>query len=319
MSYEIIYDKSFVKTTRGILPMILHGSSNCFDVIGGKEVRERYWSCWNDKLIEFPADKLHETLVDVFSPTLGDASREVFKWHSKWICGDKLEQWFQTGVRNAATLEELDKVNFGVGLSVRVMQVQLETFDTTIFSSSYLHTTEELEQSLDEAKALIQSEKKEGRQAYLHLSFSGREPLRKPRRTKIEEPCLIKCRHGYFGEENGRYGVTFYVDPQKAHVFADEDEVIHSMSKWFHQRRMPYRVIKASTVLKEKPYVLYVESGFYTGLFVQKRTSTRIYFTKDADRAWCFDSIKRANQAAEKITQSFSEKTVSKISVVERN
>lgn len=319
MSYEIIYDRTFIKTTRGIIPMILHGSSNVTEMIRGREVLQRYWSCYNDALIEFPEREMHQALQDLFGDTLKDPKCELFKWRSNWLYGNQLENWFQSGIRNAATLEEISQANYGAGISIRVFQVQPETFDTILHSFPYLQTTEKLEQSLDEAKAMIQSEEKEGREAYLHLSFFGREPMKKTRRSKIEEPCLIKCRHGYFGEENGRYGVTFYADPQKAHVFADENEAIRSMSKWFHQRRMPYRVVKASTVLKEKPYVLYVESGFYAGLFVQKRTSTRIYFAKDVDRAWRFDSIKRANQAAEKITQSFSEKTVSKISVVERN
>ena len=33
MSYEIVYDRSFVRTARGIIPMILHGSNNVTEMI----------------------------------------------------------------------------------------------------------------------------------------------------------------------------------------------------------------------------------------------------------------------------------------------
>lgn len=41
MSYSIIYGRQFVKTTKGIIPMILSGSNNCTEFIQGREVLER--------------------------------------------------------------------------------------------------------------------------------------------------------------------------------------------------------------------------------------------------------------------------------------
>lgn len=319
MGYEIVYDRTFIKTTRGIIPMILHGSNNVTEMIRGKEVLQRYWSCYNDALVEFPENKLHQSLVELFGDTLKDNRYELFKWHSKWLYGNQLESWFQAGVRSAATIEEIQKENYGASICLQVMGVKPHEFNSVLHSFQLMQTTEELEQALDESRALVERERKEGRDAYLHLFFLGRKPLRKPKRTKINEPCLIKCEYGYFGEYDVKYGFTYYLDPQKAHIFTNEEEATGVIGKWLHQRRTPYRVVKASTVLKEKPYVLYVESGFYAGLFVQKRTSTRIYFTKDVDRAWRFDSIKKANQAVEKITQSLSEKTISKISIIKSN
>lgn len=315
MSYEIVYDRTFVRTTRGIIPMILHGSSNCFDIINGREVPERYWSCWNDDLIEFSADKLHETLEKVFSSVLGDSSREMFQWHGKWLYGDKLEKWFQNGVRNAATLEEIDQANFGAGLTIRVMRVQPKILDTVLRSFGYIRTTEELEQSLDEAKALVKSEEEEGRKGYLHLFFSGRKPLNKPRRTKIEEPCLIKCKHGYFGNNNNR-STTFYSSPQMGRVFSNEEEAKKEIGAWFSERRLPYWAVKASSVLKEKPYAIYVASGPRVGLYLQKRTSSKIYFTSTFDHAWRFASQNDAVRTVEKTKQVFGEDQIGKLLVV---
>ena len=31
MSYEIVYNRAFIKTTRGIIPLLLTGSNNCYE------------------------------------------------------------------------------------------------------------------------------------------------------------------------------------------------------------------------------------------------------------------------------------------------
>lgn len=71
MSYSIIYGRQFVKTTKGIIPMILSGSNNCTEFIQGREVLERNWypmtlsnkdkriailrkSCWNERELSRP-------------------------------------------------------------------------------------------------------------------------------------------------------------------------------------------------------------------------------------------------------------------------
>ena len=59
MSYSIIYGRQFVKTTKGIIPMILSGSNNCTEFIQGREVLERNWYPMTlsnkDKRIAIPA------------------------------------------------------------------------------------------------------------------------------------------------------------------------------------------------------------------------------------------------------------------------
>ncbi len=64
MSYSIIYGRQFVKTTKGIIPMILSGSNNCTEFIQGREVLERNWYPMTlsnkDKRIAIPAEELLE-------------------------------------------------------------------------------------------------------------------------------------------------------------------------------------------------------------------------------------------------------------------
>lgn len=62
MSYEIVYDKQFIKVndkgTEKYIPMILAGASNCYDTnYNGKERRERSWFSWhNTSLISTVAE-----------------------------------------------------------------------------------------------------------------------------------------------------------------------------------------------------------------------------------------------------------------------
>ena len=48
MSYTIMYGKQFLKTSRGIIPLALHGDNNVTEYVRGWEVRERHWSVYSN-------------------------------------------------------------------------------------------------------------------------------------------------------------------------------------------------------------------------------------------------------------------------------
>lgn len=57
MSYTIMYGKQFIKTSRGIIPLALHGDNNVTEYVRGREVRERHWSVYSNDKIEFTPDE----------------------------------------------------------------------------------------------------------------------------------------------------------------------------------------------------------------------------------------------------------------------
>lgn len=57
MSYTIMYGKQFLKTSRGIIPLALHGDNNVTEYVRGREVRERHWSVYSNNKIEFTPDE----------------------------------------------------------------------------------------------------------------------------------------------------------------------------------------------------------------------------------------------------------------------
>ena len=48
MSSEIFYDKAFIRVDDRYIPVVNHGSSNCFDFDSrGREISEKHWSVLN--------------------------------------------------------------------------------------------------------------------------------------------------------------------------------------------------------------------------------------------------------------------------------
>ncbi|MFR1480866.1 MAG: hypothetical protein ACLSB9_36905 [Hydrogeniiclostridium mannosilyticum] len=48
MSSEIFYDKAFILVGEKYIPVVNHGSSNCFDFDSrGREIPEKHWSVLN--------------------------------------------------------------------------------------------------------------------------------------------------------------------------------------------------------------------------------------------------------------------------------
>lgn len=64
MSSEIFYDKAFIRVEEKYIPVVNHGSSNCFEFDSrGREIPEKTWSVLNHPYMErmlFTADEITE-------------------------------------------------------------------------------------------------------------------------------------------------------------------------------------------------------------------------------------------------------------------
>lgn len=101
MGHTIIDCRTFIKTTRGIIPLVLGGSNNCYDIVRGKdfklrELRERYWSVLLD-LVELP----EEEILAKFENLIPDNSIECWVYNGKWLNGAQAQKWFARGVKDA--------------------------------------------------------------------------------------------------------------------------------------------------------------------------------------------------------------------------
>ena len=145
MSYDIIYNKQFVKLrqTGEVIPMLLSGSNNCFEIgLGGRNGRRsRDWSSMRyynrkGKLSEKPGFILenmdadlrkmireHHGNKDEYMNAKPSDIKERFGYYASVVVGSgscsgtSWERWrgvFANGIKHALTIEELDKLGVNI-------------------------------------------------------------------------------------------------------------------------------------------------------------------------------------------------------------
>lgn len=116
MSYTIVYNRQFLKIDDKIIPLVLYGSNNCYEVTSsGKERRERDWDAMylgHNKTIAITENKLMKLIEDCCD----GAYQEHFMRNNKWVDDKGLIRFFQNGIKNAKTIEEMNEEYYFSGL-----------------------------------------------------------------------------------------------------------------------------------------------------------------------------------------------------------
>lgn len=144
MSYLILYDKQFVKLSNGeVIPLVLSGSSNCFDSSSGNARRARGWEPWTYRLpkgstfgvrpevllvaIQEEIDcQCAQCATDPYRIKEGTRPSDILahfgnyaglsiggaNWHA--VTAARYRSFFANGIKGAMTVEELWEI--GVGL-----------------------------------------------------------------------------------------------------------------------------------------------------------------------------------------------------------
>lgn len=192
MSYEIYYNKAFIKVGENqYIPLVQHGSNNCWEFSGRREVPEKNW----DVLNYTKADRCVFSAVEI--QELGQVYDECepFKSRNKRFADGEFERWFVAGIKSARTLEEF--ISHGNSFYIN---------DYTDWANQKMYeirTTEELLSKLSELKG-----KK------LKLAFHERE-LRLPKatrvkrdKTEVDHYYVLSSSKGYFHSLT-RYGYKY--------------------------------------------------------------------------------------------------------------
>ena len=308
MSYDIVYAKSFISTTRGIIPMVLIGSNNCYETKWDKrgrklEVRERHWSVLNDVMIE--STEGQNAWITAVSQ--GEADREVFMINSKWLYGKQVRGWFNRAVTQAHRLEEYLAWNPMVSFRCNfIAYADKKDFDRSVDDMAYCHDTAELEAWIDSAKIRRQEYMEENPNALIFLSmgFDTKEPLRSYK--DIPGAVVAKSNGAYIKSyeitATGR-SRSYTKDPDDAFVFDSVDHAIaelkitpNSYSAWDK-----VRFVKAETVKGKPALVIKACGGNYAGWYIWKVTARRIRFTKDTENAARYSSVASAKKCIQNI------------------
>lgn len=237
MSHEIIYTRQFVKLPDGrIIPMILHGSSNCYDSMSARGRRARHWDVcnmpdgYNHKIAFTP-----EELVEGHKQCLSD--KAMFVIHGKWYDGKKWLTFIKNGIKGAKTLEELGRQ----GEMSMYFTVYKDNHGCKLTTPmKFARTSEDLYRFLAEYDELVRKRDPDER-VYANLSFFREKfvlpkPPAKPK-AKLDDFYLIEVGSSFIERLTPRK-IYRTCNPESAKQFTTKAKA----EKWLAERRLKSRL-----------------------------------------------------------------------------
>lgn len=192
MSYEIIYNRQFIKVhIRGeerYIPLVLYGSNNVTEMHNGRERREREWDpIFFGGVGRVPLCTEEGIMRNIEERTMGD-ERTYFKRNGKWMGNKELYNFYKRGIKEAKTLEELkEMMAHTVELSCYISVEKAGEY--TRVGECWVRSSEELLLFLERAWEYMGSVPKDVT-AYVCMSFRRDELVKKAeyRTKKSEDP-----------------------------------------------------------------------------------------------------------------------------------
>ena len=109
MSSEIFYDKAFIRVEEKYIPVVNHGSSNCFEFDSrGREIPEKNWSVLNYPYPEqmlFTAEEIQK-IADFYEEVSMSNRGGTKKSRNRAFEENEFRRWILSGMKSAYTVEE---------------------------------------------------------------------------------------------------------------------------------------------------------------------------------------------------------------------
>jgi len=113
MSYEIYYDRAFIKVGERFVPLVNQGSNNCWELNwNGRYIAEKNWQVlnWRQRSqLLFTVDEIRQIAKDY--EQVSQESGTCFKTRNRPFGQGEFERWILCGLKSAYTIEEY--VSFG--------------------------------------------------------------------------------------------------------------------------------------------------------------------------------------------------------------
>lgn len=305
MSYSIVYDRKFLKTTRGIIPMVLTGPSNVTQNrwVGKRyvEVRVRSWCMYNEEIMDVSEADLMQWVAERFDPT---SNYECFQQRGQWVCQKDMAKWFANGAKHAQSLESILAANRGQSLRCYIQfYPDKQKFAHQTLMEADIKDTPTLEAWIDKARIDAANLTVPGSACYISMEFYGDHPLAAAATDRFE-PIVVKNKHGgYVSEYITERSISFTDDLSKAVVFeSDEDARTQLGTCW---QGLRYVTLKGQQKAeKQKDYLLKFGGGRLAGAYFTRCSRSKIHATWSRDKAKGFATeaavIKYAQQLRDK-------------------
>jgi hypothetical protein len=272
MSYEIIYDKQFIKLPdNNYIPMIYAGSSNCYEWTGkgGKERRSRSWfpttfvlgghAYGTPEAMLASVEKIRKEYFERerSEPVTEDKFNKNFGYYlGMYIRGSRnttfgmYEGIFKTGIKKARTIEDLLSHNISVDIhsyaydNDKMKAAGLEPF------SIVPKTGEEFIRVYNEKKAefgakgydiYVSMDADEWQMKQLRKEFKTANPSKRVKKEKVitEEFVIRYPNNGYFARatRNGfRYHYFLSTKTPRFYTLAAAEKKAKALNERFYQK-----------------------------------------------------------------------------------
>lgn len=196
MSSEIFYDKAFIKVRDAYIPVVNHGSSNCFDFdFRGREIPEKHWSVLNysygGRMI-FSSEEIQK-LADIYETFSMDNQGGTRKSRYRSFEEGEFRRWFLSGMKSAHTVEEYEQY----GNKVVVID-----YGSDKWKQHCVSTTDELIQKIEELSECRITVAFQNNRKVIH------PPRRHPRTVTdfsvLPEFYVLSAESGYFVKRSSR-------------------------------------------------------------------------------------------------------------------
>lgn len=315
MSYSILYNWQFLKSSEGITPVILIGDNNVTTRVwmGNHwgERRARDWSC----LFNFIGVSEEKFMNEIMSMT-GKAYQEHWVRNGKWVDDKALVKWAKKACETAADVEEIFKLNPFIYIHAYLSVWDKEDKNTHV-QESFIKDSASLDEWIRSAKKMTDEQRAAGNTVYPIIKYS-REDLKKCNGEKKTHPesVLVKSRHGYLTsyalDEEGKY-IEKSSWSRNVHEAAkySYDEASSFQRKSACQGLVNSRLIDVKA--QDAPYdaVIMVTPRRVPSCqyFVRGVGTQQVYFTFQEEYAKHYRDMKSAAQTARKLNLKSREYT----------
>lgn len=278
MSYDICYDRCFIRSGMGITPMWLVGSNNCTESVYGldgkwHERRERHWSplCNLAGVSEAELMKKAQSYVP-------SHYNQHFKRGGKWVDDAGWIRFVENGIKKAVTIEQIvsHKHNNGIVCEVTVwLYDEAKGYhDKNWYElQTTVHSTEEFDAWLSKAKDRV-SHPKEHEDIWFSIRINYDEPIRiAPEPKAMNGKVAAKYKNSYIVKVD-IHGISYSKNVMGALIF-DSLEAAKKACEG-HGIQIQYVDGNAVAGRKEWRWCIRIASGVHQGEYLRQKTASRI-------------------------------------------
>ena len=262
MGTSILFKKQFIKVNNNYVPMILSGSSNCFD--WGSTGRERIARDWGnmsfhcggklfateneimtsiDKCLD---DEIERSKTSKFSPATAEQVKSAYGWYIGLRIGSlstaktsssRYKSFFVDGIRKALTIEQLRLSGVSVRLTVsKYNEANVLDAGLKMREDAYMSTTEEFE------AAMIEWESYYGKTAGIYVIYGGEEQLNrlfKSNRKEVVKRAKKAVTSCYMIEFMGN---RYFIKRSKKGTYLSYEPLNYQVKKYLTEKAATYKM-----------------------------------------------------------------------------